>query len=230
MTDSINRRTFTKTVLAGLGATAMPDLPAAAAVPAQAQPGNTARQLKHRVHRTRLECGSAHARESRDRCQGHVRARLQGLRNLWRGHRRVGQEGHARQAHRSAPDSADLRLLHAGCHRSGGAKDRDRDRHPLGQDCEEARRQLHGGRGQGRKTRGLRLCRASREHRRRAQRLRQGPGGHRPRLGSPSAHEHADRDARRGVRDHGEGRHEASSSSRPTSASCRRGARTRRRW
>ena len=46
MPDSINRRTFTKTVLAGLGATAIPALPAAATVPAQAQPGNTAKQLR----------------------------------------------------------------------------------------------------------------------------------------------------------------------------------------
>ena len=46
MPDSINRRTFTKTVLAGLGATAISDLPASAAVPAQAQASTTAKQLR----------------------------------------------------------------------------------------------------------------------------------------------------------------------------------------
>ena len=100
----------------------------------------------------------------------------------------------------------------------------------VGQGAQEARRPLHGARAQRREARGLQLRRAPRQHRRRPQRVREGDERRRPWRRPASAHQHGRRVTRRDLRGDGGGRHAATASSRPTSASCRRAAPTPRRW
>ncbi len=165
----MNRRTFTKTLLAGVGAAAFPALPEAQA------------QKRLKIGITMLIWGAVprtpeNLEPALKDCE---RARLPHVRNLRLDSRRPRQEGHAGGAARKVSDSVEVGVRHRERHGSSAAEGANRHAAAVRQDREEVRRQLSRAVGQWTADR-LRVRRAQSEHHRGAQRLRQGGYRHGP--------------------------------------------------
>ena len=165
---SVNRRTFTKAVLTGLGAAAMPQVTAgAASQPAATSQSSAAKQL--RIGCTSLVWGVF------PRAPEPLETAVRDMSELgYKGFETFGQvvedwdkKGTLEKLISQSQDSAHLCVRPPERDRSIGSQERNRHDPPLGQHSQEVRCQLHRDRGRRRQTHGLRLRRAPCQHRRR---------------------------------------------------------------